>query len=292
MTALLPNLLQALADGVMLGATYALLGLGFTLIFGVLRRLNLAFGPTILVGVAAGSLWHLTRPGSLWAVTAVTLAGAVLAGAYVERCAFSALRRQPPVVSMIASFAVAMQLQELVVLAASSRTLPYPTPAWLPSVELGPVLLRADGLFMWAGATGLMLALFGLLYRTRFGTAVRAVTDSAEAAGLMGINVPRVGALAFLVASLAGGVAGLLIASSQQQVTPYFGLWATVKGLTAMLLGGTGSLTGAVLGGLVLGVVETETLTLWGGQWRDLAAYGLLLAAVAVRGRARGVERQ
>jgi len=280
------DLLQPLADGVMLGATYSLLGLGFTLIFGVLRRLNLAFGPTVLVGIYAGSLWHWARPGSLLPVAALTVAGAVLAGFYVERCSFSALARQAPVVSMISSFAVSMQLQELVTLLAPSRTMPYPAPGWLPTLELGPILLRSDGLLMWGGATLLMAALFLLLYRTRFGVAIRAVTDSHEGAALMGINVAAVGATAFLVASAVGGAAGILVASSQQQITPYFGLWATVKGLTAMLLGGAGSLTGAVLGGLALGVVETEALSHWGGQWRDLAGYALLFVVAAARGRA------
>ncbi|HET8577216.1 MAG TPA: branched-chain amino acid ABC transporter permease [Methylomirabilota bacterium] len=285
------DLIQALADGVMLGATYSLLGLGFTLIFGVLRRLNLAFGPAVLVGIYAGGLWHWARPGSLLPVLALTVAGAVLAGLYVERCSFSALARQAPVVSMISSFAVSMQLQELVTLVAPSRTMPYPAPGWLPGVELGPILFRSDGLLMWGGATVLMLAIFLVLYRTRFGIAVRAVTDSREGAALMGVNVAAVGAAAFLLASAVGGAAGILIASSQQQVTPYFGLWATVKGLTAMLLGGAGSLSGAVLGGLILGVVETETLAYWGGQWRDLAAYALLLIVSAVRGRSAGLDR-
>ncbi len=281
------DFLQALVDGVMLGATYSLLGLGFTLIFGVLRRLNLAFGPTILVGIYAGSHWHLARPGSLAAVTAVTVAGALLAGIYVERCSFRALAHQAPVASMISSFAVWMQLQELVSLLSPSRTMPYPAPAWLPTLALGPLLLRSDALFMWSGATAIMLALFALLYRTRFGTAVRALVDSPEAATLMGVNTAAVGAGAFLVASAVGGIAGVLIAASQQQVTPYFGLWATVKGLTAMLLGGAGSLAGAVLGGLILGVVETQTLWHFGGQWRDLAAYALLFLVIALTPRGR-----
>lgn len=278
---------QALADGVMLGATYSLLGLGFTLIFGVLRRLNLAFGPSILVGIYAGSHVHLAWPGASPAVVGATLGGALLAGAYVERCCFRALADQAPVVSMVSSFAVWMQLQELVALLAPSRTMPYPSPAWVPAVTLGPILLRSDALLMWAGATAMMLGLFLLLYRTRVGTAIRALADSPEAAALVGVNVAGLGALAFLLASAVGGVAGILIAASQRQVTPYFGLWATVKGLTAMLLGGAGSLPGAVLGGLVLGVVEVETLWAAGGQFRDLAAYALLLGAVAWRGRRR-----
>ncbi len=276
------DFLQALVDGVMLGATYSLLGLGFTLIFGVLRRLNLAFGPTILVGIYAGSAVNLLWPGALLAVVAATVAGAVVAGMYVERCSFRALSRQQPVVSMISTFAVWMQLQELVALLAPSRTMAYPAPRWLPTLTVGPLLFRSDALLMWSGATVMMLALFLLLYRTRFGTAVRAVADSSEGAMLMGVNVAAMGAAAFVVASAVGGVAGVLIASSQQQVSPYFGFWATVKGLTAMLLGGAGSLAGAALGGLILGVIETQALWHFGGQWRDLTAYALLFLVVAL----------
>lgn len=281
------ELIQALVDGVMLGATYALLGLGFALIFGVLRRLNLAFGPTILLGIWAGSQLHLAWPGAFLAVAGATVGGALLAGAYVERCSFRPLVGQAPVVAMVSSFAVAMQLQELVALGAPSRTMPYPAPAWLPALELGPVLLRSDALLMWVGATAMTLGLFVFLYRTRAGTAIRALAESPEAAALMGIDVAAVSAAAFLLASAAGGVAGVLIAASHRQVTAYFGLWATVKGLTAMLLGGAGSLPGAALGGLALGVVEVLALTYLGGQFRDLVAYAVLFAVVALSPRLR-----
>jgi branched-subunit amino acid ABC-type transport system permease component len=278
--------LQALIDGVTLGATYSLLGLGFTLVFGVLRRLNLAYGATILVGITAGSLCQRLVPGSPAVALVVTVAGAVVAGVYVERCAFRALARQAPVVTMIASFAASMQLQELVTLGATSRTMAYPALGW-GAVTLGSLVLRGDALVGWAAAMAILLGLFGLVYRTRFGLALRGLADSPEGALLMGVNGPAIGAAAFVLASAVGGSAGALVAMSQEQVTPYFGLWATVKGLTAALLGGLGSLPGAVVGGLVLGVVETGTLSLFGGQWRDLIAYALLLGVVAIHPQAR-----
>jgi branched-subunit amino acid ABC-type transport system permease component len=282
--------LQALIDGVTLGATYSLLGLGFTLVFGVMRRLNLAFGAMILVGITAGSLFHRLASGSPAITLAVTVAGAVLAGLYVEQCAFRPLTLQAPVVTMIASFAASMQLQELVSLAAPSRTLPYPAPGWIPDLTLGGLLLRGDALARWGGAVAILVVLFALLYRTRFGLGVRALADSREGALLMGVDPRTVGAVAFVLASAVGGSAGALVATSQQQVTPYFGLWATVKGLTAALLGGLGSLPGAVGGGLVLGVAETVVLWLFGGQWRDLVAYALLFGVVALHPRARQAD--
>src|SRR5262249_25721568 len=157
----------------------------------------------------------------------------------------------------------------------------------LPTLELGPVLLRSDALLMWLGATALTLTLFGFLYRTRTRLAIRALAESHEAAALMGINGAAGSAATFLLAWAVGGVAGVLIAASHRQVTPYFGLWATVKGLTAMLVGGAGSLPGAVAGGLALGVVEVLALTYLGGQFRDLVAYAALFVVAALSPRFR-----
>jgi branched-subunit amino acid ABC-type transport system permease component len=277
------DLVQNLLDGVMLGATYALLGLGFTLIFGVMGRLNLAFGPTILVGLYAGSLVSLARPGSVLLALGATVVGTVLAGLYVERLCFDALRAHSPIVSLISTFAVWMQLQELVSLLSVSRTLPFPAIEWVGDVTVGPVFLRGESLLMWGGATALTAVLLVLLYHTRFGRAVRAVSDEPAAASLMGVNVRALGVAAFLLASAVGAAGGVLIASNLRQVTPYFGLWATSKGLTAMILGGGGSIPGAVAGGLLLGIVEVQTLFYLGGQFRDLATYALLFLVLAIR---------
>ncbi|MBI4636795.1 MAG: branched-chain amino acid ABC transporter permease [Candidatus Rokubacteria bacterium] len=278
-------MLEPLANGLAVGAAYALLGLGFTLIFGVMRRFNLAFGPTILVGVYAAGLVGVAWPGAPWLSLAAGLAATLAAGLYVERVCFAPLRSEPAYVSMISTFAVWMQFQELVSLATPSRTLPFLTAVRVPAVAWGGAELRGEVVLMAAGATALTLGLFLLLYGTAYGRAVRALTDDAEAASLMGVHAGRLGTSAFLLACLVGGAAGLMIALAHRQVSAYFGLWATVKGLTAMMLGGPASIGGAALGGLALGLTETGALWLWGGQYRDAAAYALLLLVIVWRAR-------
>ncbi len=112
---------------------------------------------------------------------------------------------------------------------------------------------------------------------------MRAVAQSAHAARMLGLNIHRVGFQAFLLASAIGGLAGYLIAISQQQLTPFFGLWATIKGLIAMIIGGMGSIPGAIVGGILLGVVEIQAEWFLGSEFRDLVAYFLLLVFLIVR---------
>jgi branched-chain amino acid transport system permease protein len=143
--------------------------------------------------------------------------------------------------------------------------------------------VRVEYLAMLACAAGACFGLHRLLSRTRFGLAVRAVVDQPDAARLAGINVPRVFLLVFALASALGGLAGYLIVAAHEQVTPMLGMWSTLKGMIAMMLGGLGSLPGAVVGGLVLGLIESHSQSLFGPQYRDLIAYLVLFALLAAR---------
>jgi branched-subunit amino acid ABC-type transport system permease component len=122
-----------------------------------------------------------------------------------------------------------------------------------------------------------------LLYRSRFGLALRAIIDNPVAAHLVGVNVRLATLLAFAGASAIGGIAGYLVLAIDQQITPMFGMWATFKGLIAMMIGGLGSLPGAIVGGLLLGIVEAHTQWYFGPQVRDLTAYVLLFAVLVLR---------
>ncbi|WP_089937070.1 branched-chain amino acid ABC transporter permease [Candidatus Entotheonella palauensis] len=282
---LLIDIVQNCLDGVMVGASYALLGLGFALIFGVLRRLNLAFGPVILVGVFTGSTVQSLWPQQPLLVFPVTVGMTMIAGMYVERLCFRAIRQDAILASMVSSFAIWMQLEELVLQSPWSQTYTYPfrPPFEMGALEIAPFFIRVDYLLMWGAAVVLMLVLYGFIYRTRFGRTMRAVAHNAHAARVLGLNVHRVGFQAFLLASAIGGCAGYFIAISQQQVTPYFGLWATIKGLIVMIIGGMGSLPGALVGGMILGVVEIQTDWFLGSQYRELVAYALLFAFLIVK---------
>lgn len=283
-------------DGLMIGSSYALLAIGFTLIFGVMRRLNLSYGPSIMLGAYFGTLLYLEVGAGPVLVALTTLAGAVLVGIYVERLCFAPMAGRPGagIASMVASFAIWMQLEQVGILMLPRHTYAYPPLFSGGVLEVGPLFFRADHLLMLASAIAIVAALRLLLYRTRFGLGLRAVVDNRTAAHLVGIDVRLMSMLAFALASAIGGAAGYLVLASDQQVTPMFGMWATLKGLVAMMIGGLGSLPGAIVGGLLLGVVEMHSLWYFGPQVRDLSTYFLLFLVLILRpgGLLQGIGRQ
>jgi branched-chain amino acid transport system permease protein len=276
------DLVQNTIDGVMTGSSYALLAVGFTLIFGVMRRLNLSYGPSIMIGAYLGTLVYLQLSAGPLAVAAVTVIGAVLAGIYVERLCFAPMAAGAGIASMVSSFAIWMQLEQAAILVLPRHTYPFP-PLATGVLALGPFLLRVDQLIMLSCALALSAGVQLAIYRSRFGLALRAIIGNPVAAHLVGINVKTAVMSAFALASAVGGIAGYLVLATDQQVTPMFGMWATFKGLIAMMIGGLGSIPGAVLGGLVLGIVEAHSQWYFGPQVRDLFAYLLLFACLVLR---------
>ena len=280
---MLADFLQNTLDGLSAGASYALLALGFTLIFGVLRRANLSFGPSIMFGAYCATWAHVNFGASLLLLALITVSGAVLAGAYVERLCFAPHRGGSAIAAMVASFALWMQFEELATLVMPRHLYAFPMLYEGDPLSLGPLTLRVDTLAMLAAALAACALLWWTLYRTRFGLAVRALIEQPAAAALAGINVPWVFMRVFALASALGGIAGYLVVATHGQITPMLGMWATLKGLLAMMLGGLGSLPGAVIGGLALGLIEAHTQWYLGPQLRDLVAYLLLFVLLAAR---------
>jgi branched-subunit amino acid ABC-type transport system permease component len=279
----LADLIQNTLDGLAAGAAYALLAVGFTLIFGVLRRVNLAYGPAIMFGAYCATWLHLNFHAGLLLLALATVAGTVLAGAYVERLCFAPHRGGSAIAAMVASFALWMQLEEAVTLALPRHLYAFPALHQGGPLTLGPFFIRVESLAMLACACAIGVLLHRILYRSRFGLAVRALIEVPVAAQLAGINVPAVFVRVFALASAIGGLTGFLLAASYEQVTPMLGMWSTLKGLLAMMLGGLGSLPGAVIGGVLLGLVEAHSQWFFGPQARDLIAYLLLFVLLAAR---------
>ena len=277
------DLVQNTIDGVMIGSSYALLALGFTLIFGVMRRLNLSYGPSIMLGAYLGTLAHVHFDAGPATVAVTTVAGATLAGLYVERLCFAPMAAGAAIASMVSSFAIWMQLEQLAVLLLPRHTYAFPPLASGAVLTLGPFLLRVDHLLMLACVLVLTAVIHFGLYRSRFGLALRTIIDQPMAAHLVGVNVKVATMWAFAGASALGGVAGYLVLAVDQQVTPMFGMWATLKGLVAMMIGGLGSIPGAVIGGLLLGLIEAHSQWYFGPQIRDLVAYGVLFGFLVLR---------
>jgi branched-chain amino acid transport system permease protein len=280
---MLVDLIQNTLDGLTAGAAYALLAVGFTLVFGVLRRVNLSYGPAIMFGCYVATWFHIQYQAGLLVLALVTIAGTVVAGAYVERLCFAPHRGGSPIAAMVASFAIWMQLEELAILLMPQHLYAFPALYEGDPLAFGPFQLRVEALVMLLVTAVACIALHRLLYRTQFGIAVRAVVSQPVAAQLVGISLPGIFVRIFAIASLLGAIAGYLISASAAQVTPMLGMWSTLKGLLAMMLGGLGSLPGAVIGGLALGLLEAHSQWFFGPQVRDLTAYLLLFTLLALR---------
>lgn len=288
------DLLQRTLDGICDGSAYALVGLGLTLSFGILKRLNLAYGATVMLAAYLGAWLHSAYAAPLWLVCLAIVAATIIIGRYVEWLCFpqhtadlSLQRGNVPqagrdgreVVALASSFALWMQLEQLAIHLLPRHLNPFPSLA--SHEEWGSALVvRPDRLALLLLAFILTFGLHLYLQKSRTGLAWRACADQRVAAHLSGIDVGRMVGLAFALASLLSGVAACAILSLDGQVTPMFGMWVLLKGLTAAMLGGLGSIRGVLFGGLLLGVVEAHVQASLGAVWREFAVYLLLFIAL------------
>lgn len=307
------ELLQRTLDGALDGAAYALVGLGLTLTFGTLRRINLAYGAGAMLAAYVGAWLHGVHGLPAGAVLLAVVVAAALIGLYVEWMCFPAARqdgaearRAAPVagadgrevVALAASFALWMQLEQLAVLLLPRHLNPFPSLAASGEWLWGPLALRPDRLALAALAVALTLGLAHWLQHTRSGLAWRAAADQRTAAHLAGIRVARVQRVAFAAACALSGLAAFAVLSLDGQVTPMVGMWILFKGLIAAMLGGLGSVRGVLWGALLLGVVEAHALGAFGAVGREFAAFALLFAVLVLparwqpwRGGERGAAR-
>lgn len=286
------DLLQRTLDGLLDGASYALVGLGLTLTFGTLRRLNLAYGAVAMLAAYAGAWLFVRLDVPVWGVAVAVVAVAALSGLYVEWLCFAHAEDGAPVprgggpvagadarevVALAASFAVWMQLEQLAVNLLPRHLNAFPSVAAAGEWALGPLVLRSDRLALAGLAVMLCSGMAGWLARSRTGLAWRAAADQRIAAHLCGITVPRLRRTAFAVASALSGIAVFAVLAVDGQVTPMVGMWVLGKGLVAALLGGLGSVRGVLAGGLLLGVAEAHAQAAFGAGGRELAGWALLL---------------
>ena len=300
------ELLQRTLDGLQDGASYALVGLGLTLTFGTLRRLNLAYGAVAMLGAYAGAWLHLRFAMPAWGVALAVVAVATVAGLYVEWMCFAGNADDTPtlrgggpvagadareVVALASSFAIWMQLEQLAVNMLPRHLNPFPSFAATGEWAMGPLVVRPDRLVLGLLAVALCLGLAAWLARSRSGLAWRAAADQRIAAHLAGIDVPRVQCAAFAAASALAGMAAFAVLAVDGQVTPMFGMWVLAKGLIAALLGGLGSVRGVLAGGLLLGVVEAHAQGAFGAAGREMAGWALLFIVLRAPWRhgARGL---
>jgi branched-chain amino acid transport system permease protein len=274
-------LLQQLANGLVLGSLYALIAVGFTMIYGIVRLINFAHGDVLMVGAfgAFALLTVLELP--LWATLVAVLALGALLAMVIDLVAFRPQRGAPQVNGFITSLGVSILIQNLAILTLSGQPRPFNLPGWLRgTLGLPGVRVTVLDLAIVATTLAILGALSLFVRRSRLGMAMRATAENPLAASLMGIRINQAIATAFALGGALAGVAGVFWAGRAGQIEPLMGVLPGLKAFVAAVIGGVGSLPGAVLGGFLLGFAEVLFVGLLPpayGAYRDAFVFGLLI---------------
>ncbi len=279
--------LQQLVNGLSLGAIYALLALGYTMVYGVLRFINFAHSDVFMVGAFAGLYLAPLVPadtilGGVLVVLGAMLICAVL-GALIERFAYRPLRNAPTLNVLITAIGVSCLLQALgqLVFGAAPRAFPAVFPA--RALSAGGLDFSSNQVVVLLVALVLAVALRFIVFRTKMGAALRAVSQNPRAARLMGLNNDVVIRFAFVIGSALAGAGGVLYATNYPSIDPFMGVLPGLKAFIAAILGGIGSIPGAALGGLLLGLVETFVGGSEYSTYKDAIAFALLILFLLFR---------
>lgn len=277
------HLIETLISGLSLGSIYALIALGYTMVYGIAKMLNFAHGDIIMVGAYAVIVAVFSA--NLPPVIAVFVGVAVCAllGVAIEFLAYKPLRSAPPLSVLITAIGVSYFLQNMALLVFGSEQKAFPAFISLPTVRLGQVEIDGITLATLAVTAAIMAGLTLFINKTRVGKAMRAVSEDKGAAELMGISVNRTITLTFAIGSALAAVASIFYGSAYVYIKPTTGAMPGIKAFTAAVFGGIGSIPGAMLGGILLGVIEQMSKTYISTLWADAIVFGVLVVVLVVR---------
>ena len=292
-----PVLLQQVINGLSLGAMYALLALGFTLVYGILELINFAHFNVFMVSSFIG-MWALEMlgisgqstvlggfalVGTLVFAFVVTMLSAGVLGVAIERIALRPLRNARGTAAMITTIGVSYILFNVILLTAGASSFNFPNP--MPSVrwDIGGATLQLREVLIWTIAVVLMLGLHLFVNQTRLGKAMRATAQDPEAARMMGIDVDRVIITAFFLGSALAGAAALIFGLYYNFTSFIIGYTAGLRAFTAAVLGGIGSVTGAMVGGVLIGLIESLGGHFFATRWADVIIFSILVLVLVFR---------
>jgi branched-chain amino acid transport system permease protein len=279
-------LLSQIANGLILGSMYALIAIGFSMIYGIVRLINFAHGDIFTIGAFATLASVAVIQAPFPVVLAIVLVAGAAVGLLIERAAFRPMRGAPQVTGFIASLAVSIIIENLAVLTVSAQPRTFAVPAYLNQlVPLGSVTVRMIDIAIVVLAIVLMIALVLFVRFTEIGVAMRATAENYDVARLMGININRMIGAAFAIGSALAAVAGLMWGAKYGQISPLMGVLPGLKAFVAAVIGGVGSIAGAVLGGFVLGMAEVLFVGLLPPEfsgYRNAFVFGALILVLLV----------
>ncbi len=279
------SFLSYFINGLSLGSIYAIIALGYTMVYGIARMLNFAHGDIIMVGGFA--IFTMVSTLGLPPIVGVLVAVGVctVLGLTIEFLAYRPLREASSLAVLITAIGVSYLLQNLALLIFGSNARQFTSVVSIPNLKLagGQLQISGETMVTIAACLIIMVGLTAFINRTKIGQAMLAVSEDRGAATLMGINVNRTIAITFAIGSALAAIAGALLCSTYPSLTPYTGSMPGIKAFTAAVFGGIGSIPGALLGGLILGVVENLSKAYISSQLSDAIVFSILIVILLVR---------
>ncbi|MBN8570989.1 MAG: branched-chain amino acid ABC transporter permease [Ignavibacteria bacterium] len=283
------ELLQQIINGLSLGAIYALIALGYTMVYGILKFINFAHGEIFMLGAFSGfyiaRLVGLSESSIVGALVVLLLSMSVCAviGVTIEKLAYKPLRSASKLTVLITAIGVSLFLQYTGQLVFGADPKSFPTILNNINFNIGGANIGSNQIVVIVSSLLLMLGLRQVVQKTKIGTAIRAVSNNLTAASLMGININNVISFTFVLGSSLAAAAGILYSINYPSIDPLMGILPGLKAFIAAVLGGIGNFPGAVLGGLVIGLVETFTVGYLSPTYRDAIAFAILIIILLVK---------
>lgn len=268
---------QQLINGISLGSIYALIALGYTMIYGIIKLINFAHGDIYMIGAYFG--FYATTQLGVGFIPAIliAMAGAAIVGIIIERVAYRPMRSAPRIAILITAIGVSFFLEYGMILLVSPQPRTFPA-VFTPTVyHFGPLVANSQQLVILISALILMVTLSYIVNSTKAGKAMRAVSFDSDAAKLMGINIDKVISMTFALGSALAAAGGVLVGVYYNSIDPLMGMMPGLKAFVAAVLGGIGIIPGAMMGGIILGVVEAMVSGFLSSTFRDAAAFGILI---------------
>ena len=268
---------QQLINGVSLGSIYALIALGYTMIYGIIKLINFAHGDIYMIGAYFGFFATTQLGVGFIPAIIIAMAGAAVVGIIIERIAYRPMRNAPRIAILITAIGVSFFLEYGMILLVSPQPRTFPA-VFAPTVyHMGPLVANSQQLVILISALILMVTLSYIVNSTKAGKAMRAVSFDADAARLMGINIDKVISMTFALGSALAAAGGVLVGVYYNSIDPLMGTMPGLKAFVAAVLGRIGILPGAMMGGIILGVVEAMVSGFLSSTFRDAAAFGILI---------------
>ncbi|MEX3746651.1 MULTISPECIES: branched-chain amino acid ABC transporter permease [Lysinibacillus] len=275
--------IQQLVNGISLGSIYALIALGYTMVYGIIKLINFAHGDVFMIGSFIG--FYAIAKWELGFFPALLLAMAVCAifGVLIERIAYKRLRNATRIAALITAIGVSLLIEYTTIFFRGAQPAAYPEVIKNKSFDVFGVQISSTSILILTVAIVLMILLQFIVHKTKIGKAMRAVSHDADAARLMGINVDNTISATFAIGSALAGAAGVIFGIYYTKIDPLMGVIPGVKAFIAAVLGGIGIIPGAMVGGMLLGVVESLVSALGFSLWRDAAAFVILILILIFR---------